>query len=227
MAKAFPTPENVLSVLPKEISGALFAAARPHRLKADQTLFVEGDPGDGCYRVESGLLKVTITSASGKERILAILGPGALVGELAVIDAQPRSASVVAARDSELSYISRVTFEGVAKEHPEIYRHIVNLLVRRLRDTNSVITAMTFLSLKGRVAYALLSLTDAFGQDVGAGRILVRQKITQADLAAMTGIARENVSRIVNDWIRLKLVSRLSGYYCLENREAIEREAEM
>ena len=227
MAKTFQAPENVLSVLPKEISAALFTAARPHRLKADQTLFMEGDLGDGCYRVESGLLKVTVASASGKERILAILGPGALVGELAVIDAQPRSATVVAARDSELSYISRRAFEAVSEAHPEIYRHVVNLLVRRLRDTNSVITAMTFLSLKGRVAYALLSLTDAFGQDVGSGRILVRQKITQADLAAMTGIARENVSRIMNDWIRLKLVSRLSGYYCLEDRDAIEREAEM
>ena len=186
-----------------------------------------GDPGDGCYRVETGLLKVTVMSASGRERILAILGPGALVGELSMIDAQPRSASVVAARDSDVSYISRHTFEAVAEAHPEVYRHVVNLLVRRLRDTNSVVTAMTFLSLKGRVAYALLSLTDAFGQDVGSGRILVRQKITQADLAAMTGIARENVSRIVNDWIRLKLVSRLAGYYCLEDREAIKREAEM
>jgi CRP-like cAMP-binding protein len=227
MARAFPTPENVLSVLPKELSAALFAAARPRHLKADQTLFTAGDPGDGCYRVETGILKVTVVSASGKERILAILGPGALVGELAMIDAQPRSASVVAARDSDVSYISRHTFEAVAEAHPEVYRHIVNLLVRRLRDTNSVVTAMTFLSLKGRVAYALLSLTDAFGQDVGSGRILVRQKITQSDLAAMTGIARENVSRIVNDWIRLKLVSRLAGYYCLEDRDAIEREAEM
>jgi CRP/FNR family cyclic AMP-dependent transcriptional regulator len=227
MARAIPTPENVLSVLPQELAAALFAAARPRHLKADQTLFTAGDPGDGCYRIETGLLKVTVMSASGRERILAILGPGALVGELAMIDAQPRSASVVAARDTDVSYISRLTFEAVAEAHPEVYRHVVNLLVRRLRDTNSVITAMTFLSLKGRVAYALLSLTAAFGQDVGSGRILVRQKITQADLAAMTGIARENVSRIVNDWIRLKLVSRLSGYYCLEDRDAIEREAEM
>jgi CRP-like cAMP-binding protein len=227
MARQLPTPENLLSVLPKELAAALFAAARPHHLKADQTLFTAGDPGDGCYRVESGLLKVTVMSASGRERILAILGPGALVGELAMIDAQPRSASVVAARDSKLSYISRVTFENVSEAHPEVYRHIVNLLVRRLRDTNSVITAMTFLSLKGRVAYALLSLAEAFGQDVGPGRIVVRQKVTQADLAAMTGIARENVSRILNDWVRQKLVSRLAGYYCLEDRDAIEREAEM
>ena len=224
---ARPTPENVLSVLPKELSAALFAAAQKRHLKADQTLFTAGDPGDGCYRIESGVLKVSVVSDTGRERILAILGPGALVGELAMIDAQPRSASVVAARDCDVSYISRRTFEAIAEAHPEVYRHIVNLLVRRLRDTNSVVTAMTFLSLKGRVAYALLSLADAFGQEVAAGRILVRQKVTQADLAAMTGIARENVSRILNDWIRDKRVSRLAGYYCLEDRAAIEREAEM
>src|SRR5262249_6749887 len=98
VVKKLPTPENVLSVLPKELYAALFAAARHQHLKADQTLFTAGDPGDGCYRVEAGVLKVTVVSASGRERILAILGPGALVGELAMIDAQPRSASVVAAR---------------------------------------------------------------------------------------------------------------------------------
>ena len=74
--------------------------------------------------------------------------------------------------------------------------------MRRLRDTNNVVAAMSFLSLKGRVAQALLSLAEAFGNDVGAGRILVRQKVTQSDLAAMAGIARENVSRILNDWMR-------------------------
>jgi CRP/FNR family cyclic AMP-dependent transcriptional regulator len=227
MAKPVPVPDNLLSVLPPNPAAALFAAARPHRLKADQTLFVAGDPGDGCYRVEQGLLKVSVVSPSGGERILAILGPGTLVGELAMIDAQPRSASVTAARDSELSFIGRAAFEQVAIDHPDVYRHIVRLLVRRLRDTNNVVAAMSFLSLKGRVAHGLLSLAEAFGNDVGAGRILIRQKVTQSDLAAMAGIARENVSRILNDWMRQKLVSRLAGYYCLENRSALEREAEM
>ena len=66
-----------------------------------------------------------------------------------------------------------------------------------------------------------------FGQDVGGGRILVRQKITQSDLAAMAGIARENVSRILKEWSRQSHVSRLAGYYCLENKAALEREAEL
>ena len=226
MAKP-PVPDNLLSVLPPDLAAALFAAARPHRLKADQTLFVAGDPGDGCYRVEQGLLKVSVVSPAGSERILAILGPGALVGELAIIDARPRSASVTAARDSELSFISRASFEAVATSHPDIYRHIVTLLVRRLRDTNAVVAAMSFLSLKGRVAQALLSLAEAFGNDVGSGRIMIRQKVTQADLAAMAGIARENVSRILNAWMREKYVSRIAGYYCVEKRAALEREAEM
>jgi CRP-like cAMP-binding protein len=227
MAKPARVPENLLSILPPEFSAALFAAARPHRLKAEQVLFTAGDPGDGCYRIEQGLLKVGVVSPSGGERILAILGPGAIVGELAILDAQPRSASVTAARDSELSFISRTAFEGVAQAHPDIYRHVVTLLARRLRDTNAVVAAMSFLSLKGRVAQALLSLAEAFGNDVGSGRILIRQKVTQADLAAMAGIARENVSRILNDWMRQKLLSRLAGYYCLEDRSALEREAEM
>jgi CRP/FNR family cyclic AMP-dependent transcriptional regulator len=227
MAKPPPVPDNLLSVLPPDLAAALFTAARPHRLKADQVLFVAGDPGDGCYRVEQGLLKVSVMSPAGGERILAILGPGALVGELAIIDARPRSASVTAARDSELSFISRASFETVAAAHPDVYRHIVMLLVRRLRDTNAVVAAMSFLSLKGRVAQALLSLAEAFGNDVGSGRILIRQKVTQADLAAMAGIARENVSRILNEWIREKYLSRLAGYYCVENRSALEREAEM
>jgi CRP-like cAMP-binding protein len=227
MAKSLRATDNVLSVLPAELSAALFATARPHRLKADQTLFTAGDPGDGCYRIEQGLLKVSVVSPAGGERILAILGPGALVGELAIIDAQPRSASVMAARDSELSFISRASFEQVATAHPEVYRHIVRLLVRRLRDTNNVVAAMSFLPLKGRVAQALLSLAEAFGTDVGSGRIVIRQKVTQSDLAAMAGIARENVSRILNDWMRARLVSRLAGYYCLENRAVLEQEAEM
>jgi CRP/FNR family transcriptional regulator len=150
--KPLRAPENLLTVLPPELAAALFAAARPHRLKADQTLFVAGDPGDGCYRVEQGLLKVSVVSPSGGERILAILGPGALVGEFAMIDAQPRSASVTAARDSELSFISRASFEQVAAAHPDVYRHIVKLLVQRLRDTNNVVAANELPFAQGPVA---------------------------------------------------------------------------
>ena len=220
-----PSPANLLSVFPESLSARLFAHAKPAKLAADEVLFLAGDPGDGCYRVEQGLLKVSMIAPTGAERILAIVGPGAIVGELSTIDGLPRSASVAAVRDSELTFVSRAAFQAFADDHPEVYRHLVTLLAARLRDTDGVVAAGSFLPLKGRVARALLDLAEAFGQDVGQGRILIRQKVSQSDVAAMAGIARENVSRILNDWIRDKLVSRLSGYYCLENKaEAQTRE---
>jgi len=187
-------------------------------------LFLSGDPADGCYLVHDGLLKVNIIASSGAERVLAILGPGTLVGELSMIDGAPRSASVTAIRDSKLSFISRATFDAFTRTQPDIYRHMTSLLTRRLRDIDDVLTATSLLPLKGRVARALLSLSEAFGKDVGSGRILINQKISQSDIAAMAGIARENVSRILQEWTRLAFVSRLAGYYCLENKAALQRE---
>jgi CRP/FNR family cyclic AMP-dependent transcriptional regulator len=218
---------SLLSGLPEHFSVALFTSAKPMRLNADEVLFLAGDAGDGCYRVEGGLLKVTMVSRSGNERILAFLGPGAIVGELSIIDGLPRSASVIAVRTAMLSFLSRAAFEDFAKKHPEVYKSLVTLIAARLRETDAVIAAGSFLPLRGRVACTMLELAHDFGQDVGSGRIVIHQKIGQSDLAAMAGIARENVSRILNDWKRRKLVSRLSGYYCLENKAKLQHEAEL
>jgi CRP-like cAMP-binding protein len=214
----------LLQILPAKIADALFGRARVVELAPQQVLFTAGDPGDGFYLVDDGLLKVNVVSLAGSERILAILGPGDLVGELASIDGAPRSASTAAIRESKLRFVSRAAFEAVAARHPELYRAFTIMLSRRLRAIDDVLTATSFLPLKGRTARALLSLAEAFGKDVGGGRILIQQKVGQSDIAAMAGIARENVSRILQDWIRQSLVSRLSGHYCLENKAALERE---
>ena len=219
--------KSLLSELPAHLSTGLFASATPTRLAADEVLFLAGDAGNGCYRVDDGLLKVTMVSRSGNERILAFLGQGAIVGELSIIDGLPRSASVVAVRQSELSFVSRATFDEFAAKHPEVYRALVTLIAARLRETDAAIAAGSFLPLRGRVACTLLELAEDFGHDVGSGRVVIRQKIGQSDLAAMAGIARENVSRILNDWKRRKLVSRLSGYYCLEDKAQLKIEAEL
>jgi CRP-like cAMP-binding protein len=224
---AAATSESLLSTLPPDLSAALFNQARVVHFNPQQILFIGGDPGDGCYLVDEGLLKVNAVSASGAERILAILGPGALVGELSMIDGAPRSASVTAIRESKLRFVSRTAFDVVGRARPELYRHITTLLARRLRDIDEALTATSFLPLKGRTARALLSLADAFGNDVGSGRIVIRQKVSQSDIAAMAGIARENVSRILQDWTRRSLVSRIAGYYCLENKAALARERDL
>src|SRR5262245_29620258 len=95
------------SGLPKEIASELFATSTLHRLRAGGTLFHAGDTGDGCYRLDKGLLKVTLISPQVKERTIAILTPAAIVGDLAVIDGLPRSASVVALTNCELRFLSR------------------------------------------------------------------------------------------------------------------------
>ena len=216
---------RLFSELPTRLSTELFAAAEVVRLPAGRILFRAGDSCQGCYRVEDGLLKVTIVSRSGAERILAFLGPGAIVGELSIIDGLPRS--VMAVRDATLGFLSRTEFEAFAEKTPELYKSLVRLLAKRLRETDTMVAASSFLSLKGRVARTMLELGDHFGQEVEPGRIVIRQKIGQNDLAAMIGIARENVTRVINDWQRHKVLSRPSGYYCIENKARLEHQARL
>jgi CRP/FNR family cyclic AMP-dependent transcriptional regulator len=218
-----PAPSDLISGLPDAFRTALLAAARPLALTPDQVLFLAGDPGDGCYRIEDGLVKVALVSPNGAERILAVLGRAALIGELAILDGQPRSATVTALRPTKLSFFPRAAFQTLADGEPLIYRHLTVLLAQRLRETNASIASASFLPLDGRIARILLDLAEAFGKDVGQGRVLIHQKVTQGDVAAMAGIARENASRILNRFIRDRHLSRLSGYYCLEKRAELER----
>src|SRR5436190_18741758 len=125
MAKPSPSSGNILDGLPSELARGLFAQGRSLSLDADQTLFLAGDEGDGCYRVEEGLLKASVAAPTGGERILAILGPGSVVGELSMIDRAPRSASVTALRAAKLSFVSRAAFEAFGQANPELYRQIM------------------------------------------------------------------------------------------------------
>ena len=218
--------DTITSVLPADLVAALFGQATNVARHRNEVLFLAGDACDGCYRVVDGLLKVSAAAPSRRERILAILGPGALVGELSMIDGAPRSASVTAIRDSTLSFVTRAAFETFAQANPQVYRHISTVLARHLRDNNDALVATSFLSVKGRAARALLSLADAFGENVGSGRILIHQKVSQADLAAMAGIARENLSRSLQEWMRSGVIKRLASYYCVENKAALQREAD-
>lgn len=218
----FRRNNQFVTALPDAISSGLFARGARVKLSADALLFNAGDEGNGCYRVESGLVKLSILSEDGGERILDVLGPGAIVGELSMIDGAPRSTSVYAVNDSELCYVSRAAFIAYADAHPELYRQVATLLAQRVREMNDIAAAWSFLSLEGRAAHAILEMAEAFGEDLGEGRLLIRHKIEQSDFAAMAGIARENISRILNKWIREKLISRHAGYYCIESREKIE-----
>ena len=224
MAKPRDSSDMRLLMLPPV--ARLFDQGRKVRLDAGQILFSAGDPGDGCYWVDDGLLKVHVISQSGSDRVLAILGPGTIVGELSMFDGAPRSASVTAIRPSKLSFVTRAAFNATLDAHREIYRELAIMLAGRLRDINDAMASTSFLSLRGRAAHVLLALADAFGQDNNGGGIVIRQRVTQSDIAAMAGITRESVSRVMHDWASRAIVSRSAYYYCLENKSVLEHECD-
>src|SRR5215467_5895087 len=152
---------SVWSDLPGDIESELLAKATPHCLKVGDPLFEAGDEGDGCYKLDKGVLKVSLGSPRGGERIIAILPEGSVVGDLAMIDGLPRSASVMALTDCELRFISRASFQDCAQRHPEMQQYLVSLLANRLRETDNSIAALAFLTAKGRVAYALLEVAES------------------------------------------------------------------
>src|SRR5262249_20361340 len=209
--------------LPQSLAVQLFAGSTPHHLKAGEALFMVGDSGYGCYRLEQGLLKVVITSPRGDNRIIAVLGPGSIASELALIDGRPRSASVAAIRHCALRWVGRNGFEECMAPHPEIYRYRVNVLAARLRETNETLAAANFLTVEARLARAMLDLAQHFRGHSEAEQIVISHKMTQNDLAAMAGVARENVSRVLTDWKQRKIVVvRSSGYYCLGDGAALK-----
>ncbi|NVK33943.1 MAG: Crp/Fnr family transcriptional regulator [Rhodobacteraceae bacterium] len=196
-------------------------------VSAGTILFESGDPGNGCYFIQEGSMKVFMLSADGDEQLLAVLGAGDVVGELALLDGRSRSATVSALKESKLAFLEKATFDRFADENPAVYRHMLKIVGKRLRHANDALAARSFLPLPGRVAQALLQLAETFGKPLDGGRILVHYKLSQADIANMAGAARENVSRVLNGWKREGVVTRISGYYCIEKPQTLEAAASL
>ncbi len=102
-------------------------------LPAGRNLFHQGDPGDAFYVVVAGSLGIYVRSPPNDQRLIAIVGEGEAVGELALISGQPRSATVTAIRDSELLRIAKTRFDFLLKKHPDLMSGLMRILVHRLR----------------------------------------------------------------------------------------------
>jgi CRP/FNR family transcriptional regulator len=216
---------NLLATLPVEYSSRLLAGAPTTTLKKGLALFEIGDTGDGCYWLKEGVLKVSVTSNRGAERILAIVGSGANVGQLAMLDGLPRAASVHALRDSSLNFVARSTYLQCLRDSPALYDYIVDNLVARLRQANEEVAAASFLSLKARVARALLQFARHLGEPTAVPDQLVIRDLRQEDVAALADVARENVSRILSEWRKHELIVRQSPSVYVILKSALDREA--
>jgi len=201
-----------------ELSGVM----RRVRFGRGETVFMQEDEPEGCYCVVDGSLKISILDDDGNEIVVAVLGPGDVIGELSLVDGAPRSATVTTLKASELASLSMADFNRVADAHPAIYRHLLRIISGRLRATNETVTVRQNLPLDGKLAHTLLRLADGFGKPLDGGRLLIFHKFTQADIGLMIGVARENVSRQLNQWCRDGVLSKISGYYCIEDCDKLK-----
>ncbi len=188
--------------LPRAFASRLLEKATTVILEEGQVLCERGDPGDGCYWLQQGVLKVVLRSPTGEQRIVAVLGTGAVVGEMAMIDGLARSATVIAMRLCRLSFVHRNVFLEALKREPHINEYLVATLARRLRHADDEAAAASFLSVPARVARAVLQLAEHLGERSAGDddQVVVRHNLRQSDLAALAGVARESVSRTISRW---------------------------
>ncbi len=160
------------------------------------------DTGDALFVLVRGKVKVVLYGDSGREIILSIFKtPGDFFGEMSLLDNEPRSASVIAAEPSRLIVLSRRDFQAHIEAHPRTALRVLTELSRRLRRADAVIGNLALLDVYGRLAGKLRELAAAEGEETEEGLVL-RQRPTQAEIAAMIGTSRETVSRALSDLVR-------------------------
>ena len=213
---------SVLDGIGDGLSSALLDRGTTIKLTIGQLLFMEGDDAGGFYIVKSGGLKATRLSPEGSEQLLAVFSPGDSIGEMGMFDDSPRSASIAALRESVLIHWSKNSFFRFADENSALYRQLLAVMAKRLRDTNDALAARDFLPLAGQLAQMMLRLGTGFGVALPDDTVRIEHKLTQAELAAMIGASRENVSRVINDWKRKGIIAREEGYYRLIDRDTLE-----
>ena len=168
--------------------------AIPRSFPRDTRVFHEGDAGDACYIVRTGSCRVTREHPDGRAITLANLGPGAIFGELAMLDGEARSASVEATEDTELLALPASDMRFLIREHPGMAEKLVVALTRRLREANERIARQSFQTVPSRVAGVLdqLLAEDRVAPSMRDG---VTIRLRQSDLAQLAGTSRESVSR--------------------------------
>jgi len=212
---------------PIDASEAIGKRAQFISLKPNEVLFSEDDEADGFYAVENGGLKATRLSADGTEQLIALFSNGEIIGEMAIFDDYPRSATITALKPTSVIFCSREAFFEYADENPVIYQHMLKVMAGRLRATNDSLAARDFLALPGQLAQAMLRLSDGFGREMVSGAVRIEYKLTQSELGAMIGASRENVSRVLNQWKRAGLISRVDGFYHIDQREKLREITEV
>lgn len=184
---------------------SIAAVAKPRRFAKEDVIFHESEPGDVFCLIREGKVKVTMISPEGKEIILSTLGPGDFFGEMALLDDQPRSATVIALEPLDVVTIMRNDFLQILKENFSITRKILAEISRRLRSASSRIESLATMDVYGRLARFFLDLARENGKVLENGYVAVLRPTHQA-IANTIGTSRETVSRLIHDLMRQNLL---------------------
>ncbi len=193
----------------------LAARLRRRVYRRGTVIFHKDQTGDGLYVIESGRVRFFLPTQGGEELTIDVAGEGEVFGELALLDGQPRSASVEALEETVTHMLGREDFQASLAASPELAAAVIGLLSTRLRHVTDYAESLAFLDVHGRVARALLELAGRYG--VRGDGITIDLDLTQTDLAAMVGATRERVNRALAGF-------RAQGLVDLRGRQIILRD---
>jgi CRP/FNR family cyclic AMP-dependent transcriptional regulator len=188
---------------------------REREYPRNSVILFEDDPGDSLYIVSSGQVKVVLIGEDGREVILSVLSDGDFFGEMSLIDDEPRSAHVIAMKDSLLLVLRRDDFQQQINQHPSIAVKLLKVLVQRLRRADDKIGGLVLLDVNGRVAKLLLDLAEE------SGGPKITRKLTHHTIAQMIGSSRETVSRAMRELSDRGLVDVTRREITIKNRDGL------
>jgi CRP/FNR family cyclic AMP-dependent transcriptional regulator len=226
-----PFANSKLSVLRKhpifadlepEAFDQLCRYAKHTTLKRGAALFAKGDPGLSLYAVISGSVKMSISSADGRSAILNIIGPGEIFGEIALLDGGVRSSDAIANTNCELFVIDRREFIPFVRSQPALAMKFIELLCGRLRWTSDQVEQIILQNLPGRLASALIRLSEKHKLEPG-GRTIA---ITQQEISEMVGMTRESINKQLRAWAARSWVRLEHGAIVVLKDEPLRQLAE-
>ena len=171
-------------------------------LKRGASIFCKGDPGNSLFAVISGTVKISISSPDGRNAILNLIGPGEIFGDIAVLDGAPRSADATANTNCEFFVIDRREFLPFVRSQPALSMKFIELLCARLRWTSEQVEQIILQNLPGRLASALIGLTEKRKLEPANQTIA----ITQQEISEMVGMTRESINKQLRAWAARKWV---------------------
>src|ERR1700744_2591656 len=179
--------------------------AKHMTLKRGAAIFSKGDPGTSLFAVISGTVKISISSADGRSAIFNLIGAGEIFGEVALLDGLARPADATANTNCEIFVIDRREFLPFVKSQPELAMKFIELLCTRLRWTSDQVEQVILQDLPGRLASALIRLTERHRSAQDNRTIAV----TQQEISEMVGMSRESINKqlrawAMRNWVRLE-----------------------